>query len=461
MDCWALPLAQHPATIAGCFLLHQGMSVTFPTPVILARAEHPVSRKQISKTALRVLYKLLQHDHEAYLVGGGVRDLLLGREPKDFDVATSAHPERIKALFKSHCRLIGRRFVLAHVQFGPEIIEVATFRALDNNGKGRRAQTREGLLVSDNVYGTLPEDALRRDFTINALYYNPDDFTVLDFHGGIQDLHHGLIRVIGDPETRFREDPVRMLRAVRFAAKLGFRIEPHCEAVMQQLTALLQAVPPARLYDESQKLLLNGFSLEAFEKLRHYGLFAPLFPEVEASLTRQQADFPLTLVARGLDWLDQQGRAGVIMPPYWLLALLWWEPVQQLVGTEAKWQALVDASQLLLTRQSRAQAVGIPARVGDEMRNLWLTQWRLAHPPKNPQNLLGHPLFAQAWQFLALRAQAGEVDTELVAWWQAIATASPAGRQAMARMQTEAMLQGYPEAAADVPPTEDFETPPP
>ncbi len=426
------------------------MSVTLPTPVTLARAEHPVSRKQISKIALRVLYKLLEHDHEAYLVGGGVRDLLLGREPKDFDVTTSAHPEQIKALFKKHCRLIGRRFILAHVQFGDEIIEVATFRRALDASRDRPVRTRPDRLLSDNIYGTLPEDALRRDFSINSLYYNPKDFTVLDFHGGIQDLHYGLIRVIGDPETRFREDPVRMLRAVRFAAKLGFRIEAQCEAALRQWASLLQGVPPARLYDECQKLFLHGFGLEAFEKLRHYGLFAPLFPDVEASLTQQQANFPRTFLAHGLRWLDRRWQAGLETPPAWMMALLWWEPAQQLVAAKAGCQTLFEATQILVSRQAQQHAAGVPSRIIDEIRSLWLSQARLTQArliqegaSQNADILLGHPLFAQAWQFLALRAQAGEVDPALVAYWREMALKHPGGRRTLAEFQTGA----FPERA--------------
>jgi poly(A) polymerase len=398
----------------------QGMTAELPTPNILVRAEHPVSRKQISKNALRVLYKLLNDGHEAYLVGGGVRDLLLGREPKDFDIATSAHPEVVRALFRGHCRLIGRRFVLAHVFFGAEILEVATFRAL-GEGSGRRAHTQEGRLVSDNVYGTLPEDALRRDFTINALYYNPHDFTVLDFSTGVEDLKLGLLRIIGDPVTRCREDPVRMLRAVRFAAKLGFAIEAECGASLHELASLLHGVPPARLYEEVLKLFLYGFALEAFEKLRHYRLFGQLFPQTEASLTQETDHFPLTFLVQALQATDARISAAKSVSPVFLFATLLWEPVRQAAG-EISLKALLAAIDPVLNQQNRC--VAIPWRLLDQVRTIWLLQTRFSErQSKQPLRLLSHPGFRPAYDFFCLRAAAGEVEPALAQWWQHFVTA--------------------------------------
>ncbi len=208
---------------------------------IVSRDEHSISRANISENALKVLYRLNKAGYEAYLVGGGVRDLLLGREPKDFDVATDASPEEVRKLFRN-CRLIGRRFRLAHVHFGREIIEVATFRAA-HEPESDGAVSENGMLLRDNVYGTLEEDAWRRDFTVNALYYNIRDFSVVDYTGGMADLQAGRLRIIGDPHERFREDPVRMLRAVRFAAKLGFRIDPESEAAIRELGYLMEEFP--------------------------------------------------------------------------------------------------------------------------------------------------------------------------------------------------------------------------
>ena len=226
--------------------------------LILSRDQHPISRRQISDNALKVLYRLNKAGYEAYLVGGGVRDLLLGRAPKDFDVATNATPEQIRKLF-SNCRLVGRRFRLAHVVFGRDVIEVATFRGHHhkvNTSKHISSQSDEGMLLRDNVYGTIEEDAERRDFTVNALYYSIKDFSLHDFHGGLQDLEDGVLELIGDPETRYREDPVRMLRAIRFAAKLGLDLSERTAAPIRTLAPLLQDIPPARLFEESIKLFL-------------------------------------------------------------------------------------------------------------------------------------------------------------------------------------------------------------
>ncbi|HEB98384.1 MAG TPA: polynucleotide adenylyltransferase PcnB, partial [Thiotrichales bacterium] len=253
-------------------------------PVIIPRAEHGISRSNISPNALKVLYRLRSAGYRACLVGGGVRDLLLGREPKDFDVATDARPEEVRKLFRN-CRLVGRRFRLAHVVFGREVIEVATFRGRhDAAEEGETATSEEGRILRDNVYGTIEEDAWRRDFTVNALYYDIEDFSVRDYVGGMEDLRAGVLRLIGDPEARYREDPVRMLRAVRFAVKLGFRIEPATEAPIESLAHLLFEIPPARLFEEVLKLFQGGMALETFEMLRHYDLFGKLFPLTEEVL---------------------------------------------------------------------------------------------------------------------------------------------------------------------------------
>jgi len=225
----------------------------------------------VSDNALKVLYRLKKAGFEAYLVGGCVRDLLLGREPKDFDVVTNAHPEQIRGVFRN-CRLIGRRFRLAHVHFGQEIIEVATFRALQGEESHDERVLENGRILRDNVYGTIEEDAFRRDFSVNALYYNISDFSVVDFVGGMDDHRACMLRLIGDPEQRYREDPVRMLRAVRFAVKLGFSIHPESAQPIHRLGKLLHEIPAARLFDEIMKLMFSGYAVQTFEQLRHYGL---------------------------------------------------------------------------------------------------------------------------------------------------------------------------------------------
>ncbi|MEO6689997.1 MAG: polynucleotide adenylyltransferase PcnB, partial [Dokdonella sp.] len=243
---------------------------------VIPRAEHSISRKSISPGALRVLYRLHESGYQAFLVGGAVRDLLLGGHPKDFDIATNATPEQVRVLFRN-CRLIGRRFRLAHVVFGREIVEVATFRGSSDDGSGDRHLV-DGRLVRDNVYGTLEEDAVRRDFTVNALYYDIADFSVRDAVGGMADLEQRVLRLIGDPELRYREDPVRMLRAARLAAKLEFEIAPETAAPFATLGALLSEAPPARLFDESLKLFLGGYGLASFRALERYGLLEHVFP---------------------------------------------------------------------------------------------------------------------------------------------------------------------------------------
>ena len=244
--------------------------------VSISRNEHNISRKNISENALKVLYRLNKQGYEAYLVGGCIRDLLLGKKPKDFDIATNATPEQIQKVFRN-CRLIGRRFRLAHIMFGKEIIEVATFRG-DHDGQSEQTniskRSQSGMLLRDNVYGTIEQDAIRRDFTMNALYYNVKDFTIRDYCGGLNDLKNGIIRLIGDPQTRYREDPVRMLRTIRFAAKLNMKIDQATADPIKTLAPLLKNIPSARLFDESLKLLQSGHGYNTYILLKQYQLLS-------------------------------------------------------------------------------------------------------------------------------------------------------------------------------------------
>jgi poly(A) polymerase len=379
-----------------------------------------VSRANISPNALKVLYRLKSAGFAAHLVGGGVRDLLLGREPKDFDVATDARPEEVKELFRN-CRLIGRRFRLAHVQFGREIIEVATFRAGQDQQPGDAAQTDEGMLLRDNVYGTIEQDALRRDFTVNALYYNIADFTLIDYANGVDDLQNGVLRLLGDPETRYREDPVRMLRAVRFSAKLGFRLSAETEAPIGELAPLLGEVPAARLFEEVLKLFLAGNAVGGFERLRQLGLFAELFPDTERALGALEQDFPLTLVLKGLENTDRRIADDKPVTPAFLFAVLLWEPVRQRAedlksAGEQPYQALQTAAGEILARQ--VQRVALPRRFSAPMQEIWSLQARFGNTRgKRPKRLLAHPRFRAAYDFLLLRAESGEADVELATWW--------------------------------------------
>jgi len=392
------------------------------TPVIIARPDHIISRKQISDAAVRTLYGLKKGGYEAYMVGGGVRDLLLGREPKDFDVATDASPEQIRKLFRS-CMLIGRRFRLAHVRFGREVIEVATFRAgADETGtSGGEQVTENGRLVRDNVYGTLEQDARRRDFTINALYYNIRDFSVVDYADGMADLHAGLLRLIGDPEARYREDPVRMLRAVRFAAKLGFRIEADTEAPIPDMAHLLDDIPPSRLYEEVLKMFHNGSAVQGFELLRHYGLFGVLFPYTEAALALEQDAYPITLVTKALANTDQRIAEGKSVTPAFLYAALLWEPVRLAAeGLQADGSAVVESIHLAASDvfSQQSQHVALPKRFALQTREIWALQPRFEFTKgKRPERLLTHPRFRAAYDFLCLRAECGEASPELAQWW--------------------------------------------
>jgi poly(A) polymerase len=390
---------------------------------IVPRDQHGISRANISENALKVLYRLKQEGHEALLVGGGVRDLLLGREPKDFDVATDARPEEVRRIFRN-CRLIGRRFRLAHVHFGPEIIEVATFRGTggDDEEPGDR-HVENGMILRDNIYGTREEDARRRDFTVNALYYNIADFSLIDYAGGLEDLKAGRLRLIGgDAERRYREDPVRMLRAIRFAAKLGFTIDPDCERPLRERGGLLASVPAARLFEEVLKLFHSGTGLQAFEKLRQYGLFGQLFPATEECLAHEDHAFPITFVSRGLANTDQRIQEDKPVAPPFLFALLLWEPVRRRYfsladrGVES-YEAMVRAGEAVLAEQ--LTRVSIPKRFSLPMREVWDLQPRFEQlDGKRPQRLAAHPRFRAAYDFLLLRAESGEAAPDLADWWR-------------------------------------------
>ncbi len=392
--------------------------------IILPRAEHGLSRASISSSALKVLYRLNEAGFQSFLVGGGVRDLLLGREPKDFDVATDAHPEQIRQLFNS-CRLIGRRFRLAHVRSGRDVIEVATFRAANELPGGVETvqveHNDEGRILRDNVYGTLEEDAWRRDFSVNALYYDISDFSVVDHVGGLEDLKAGMLRLIGDPEQRYREDPVRMLRAVRFAAKLGFRIHTDSEEPLWELGHLLDDIPAARLFEEVLKLFLGGSALATFELLRRYDLFQFLFPLTDDALELEEQGFPITFVARALENTDKRLAENKPVTPAFLYAALLWEPMRlQMQKLMAEGMGELEAAQVAGNRVTaeQIQYTSLPKRFSFPMREIWMLQSRLERRRgKAPHRLLEHPRFRAAYDFLLLRAEVGEADPELADWW--------------------------------------------
>ncbi|MBU2829044.1 MULTISPECIES: polynucleotide adenylyltransferase PcnB [Acidithiobacillus] len=410
------------------------LSPGIPGARVTPRNEHNVSRRQISEGALQVLNGLHRAGFQAYLVGGSVRDLLLGREPKDFDVATDAHPEQVRKLFRRNARLIGRRFILVHVQFGHEIIEVATFRG-GANGKANEASERSetGRILADNVYGSLEEDARRRDFTANALYYNIADRSILDFSTGMEDLQAGRLRVIGDPEQRYREDPVRMLRAVRFAAKLGFIMDTAAQAPIAACRERLQEVPSARLFEETLKLFLNGNAQTSFEHLRQQGLFAALFPQVDVLLDHAEYSAARTLLQGALGGTDTRVRDGKSVTPAFLFAALLWPALQEQCrlleqqgkpATVALQQAASDVLQECVGR------VSVPRRFALPMREIWDLQARfMRRGGRRPHALLAHPRFRAAFDFLSLRSQSGEISATLVEWWEQFQTADHDGRR--------------------------------
>ncbi|MGY6274460.1 polynucleotide adenylyltransferase PcnB [Methylomonas sp. MgM2] len=418
-------------------------------PRTYARGEHCISRSQISENALKVLQRLKKADYEAYLVGGCVRDLLLGREPKDFDVATNASPEQVKQVFRN-CRIIGRRFRLAHVFFGREIIEVATFRGSEPDSSDQQLIHEDGRLLRDNVFGTLEEDVWRRDFTVNALYYNIRDFSVVDYTGGMQDHANAILRLIGDPEIRYREDPVRMLRAIRFAVKLGFSLHPDTENPIYTHAELLQSIPAARLYDEVLKLFLVGYGLQTFEMLRHYGLFAILFPATEKCLETQDHDFPRLFLIRALENSDQRYADGKSLTPYFLLAALMWEPLQLTANKlirrgENETVAYQTAANEILSKQIKITAM--PRHITQSMRDVWFLQNKFGRTVgARPYRLLEQPKFRAAYDFLQLRAETGGADQKLVDWWTRFQdadeetrrkmTAPPKGKSAKSRGKT-------------------------
>ena len=391
---------------------------------IIPRNQHHVSKTDISPNALKVLNRLNSSGFQAYLVGGSVRDLLLHKAPKDFDVATNATPNQIKNLFRN-ARIIGRRFKLVHILYHREIIEVATFRGaelVDDNQQTQLTQTNDrGMLIRDNAYGTLEEDAWRRDFTINSLYYNIDDASIVDFTGGVNDVNLRLIRMIGDPATRYQEDPVRMLRAVRFSAKLHFELAPETAAPLLQLSSLINHISGSRLFDEMTKLYQCGESESVQRLLVQYGLFSHLFKQTDKLIGSKYPVNAFLVIA--LENTDTRIRDNKPVNPAFLYAVLLWFPLMErteILKNEGidPLPALEQAMSQVITEQN--QVVTIPKRFTQVMREIWLMQYRF---PKRlghrAFNLLEHPRFRAAYDFLALRALAGDESMELAEWWTA------------------------------------------
>lgn len=397
--------------------MSESISVT-SAPTIIARDHHCLSRADISDAALKVLYRLHESGYRACLVGGGVRDLLLGLNPKDFDVATDATPEQVRALFRS-ARIIGRRFKLVHVRYGREIIEVATFRG--HAGDSAQSLNEHGRILHDNAFGSIEEDAQRRDFSINALYYDISTFSVIDYANGMEDLQQRRLRLIGDVSKRFQEDPVRMLRAVRFAVKLGFDLEPEAEQQIQEHGHLLQHIPSARLFDEMLKLFHGGKAFASYEALRQRDLLQYLFPETDDWLKQQQDERLLDFIDRALHNTDDRVRAQKPVSPAFIYAVMLWpvfknrldqHPDEEMPAHQ-KWQGV--AAEVL---SQQVQTTAMPKRFSLISRDIWLLQPRFEKTRgKQPARLAANPVFRAAYDFLCLQSSVGLVNDKLCQWW--------------------------------------------
>ncbi len=404
-------------------------------PLRIPRGEHRLTRERISPAALKVCDTLAAHGFAACVVGGAVRDLLLGITPKDFDVATDARPEQVKPLFR-RAFVIGRRFRLVHVMIGPEAIEVSTFRAAGTNaaseGDSARATDEHGRVLRDNVFGTQEEDARRRDFSINALYFDPATEEVIDYHRGLADLRKRALRMIGDPETRYREDPVRMLRAVRLAGKLGLSLDPATRAPIRSLAPLVERVPPARLFDEMLKLLLSGHASACLRQLRDEGLHQGLLPLLDVILEQPLGERFVTMALAQTDARVLASKS--VSPAFLFAALLWHEVLAAWKEREKRGTRLVPALESAMDEVLDAQCekLAITRRLTATMREIWAMQPRFEQRSgQRPFRLLDSPRFRMGYDFLALRAASGEASAELEAWWRAFQSGDAETRRLM------------------------------
>jgi len=397
-------------------------------PALIAVDQHGVRRESISSGARQTIALLQERGHAAYIVGGAVRDLLAGFTPKDFDIATDATPEQVRGLFR-RSRIIGRRFRIVHVMAGGETMEVSTFRA----GSEGEAETDEhGRVLRDNVFGSMAEDAARRDFTVNALYYNPADETIIDYHHGVADLKQKTLRIIGDPRKRYREDPVRMLRAVRMAAKLGLAIDPAARAPIREMADLLENVPTARLFDEMLKLLLSGHAVACLTQLREEGLHHGLLPLLDVIMQQPLGE---RFVWLSLASTDARVNAGKRTSPGFLFATLLWHEVLAAWETrkqngETPFPALHAAMEEVLDIQGKKLA--ITRRIAADIKDIWDLQPRLENRAgRRPLRVIEQPRFRAGYDFLLLRAESGELDPALAEWWRTFIDADTETRLAM------------------------------
>jgi poly(A) polymerase len=397
-------------------------------PALIPVDRHGIRSEQLSPAARKTCAVLQENGHKAYVVGGAVRDLLIGHPPKDYDVATSATPEQVRALFR-RSRIIGRRFKIVHVMSGPETIEVSTFRASQD------AETDEhGRVLHDNVYGSQEEDASRRDFTVNALYYDPGTEVIIDYHHGVADVRQKTLRIIGDPRTRYREDPVRMLRAVRLGAKLGLSIDPAARAPIREMAVLLENVPAARLFDEMLKLLFSGYAVKCLTQLREEGLHHGLLPLLDVILGQPMGE---RFVWLSLENTDERVRQDKSVSPGFLFATLLWHEVLKAWETRKKagvasQPALFEAMDEVLDSQARKLA--ITRRIVGDIKDIWALQPRFdKRAGKTPYRLIEQPRYRAGWDFLRLRAQSGEIPMEIPDWWDDFAHAGHEQREDLLR----------------------------
>ncbi len=398
------------------------------TPVVIPVTRHGITRERILPGARRTCEVLQQAGHKAFVVGGAVRDLIAGIVPKDYDIATDATPNQVHMLFR-RSRLIGRRFQIVHVMQGGETLEVSTFRAAHD---ADTVKDEHGRVLRDNVFGTQADDAARRDFTVNALYYDPATETVIDYHHGVADLQQKILRMIGEPRARYREDPVRMLRAVRLSAKLGLTLDPLLSAPIQEMAGLIENVPPARLFDEMLKLLFSGHAVECVKRLRDEGLHHGLLPLLDVILEQPLGE---KFVMLSLASTDARVKAGKSLSPGYLFATLLWHEVLanweiRKGRGESAMPAMFEAMDEILDLQ--AEKLAITRRVAGDIKDIWMLQPRFEkRVGKSPFRLLEQPRFRAGYDFLLLRAQSGEIDMELADWWLAFQSADEAAREAM------------------------------
>lgn len=420
--------------------------------------KYGISPKNFPTNALAIVKKLLDSGYEAYLVGGCLRDLMLGQKSKDVDIATSAHPEEIQKIFGRQCRLIGRRFRLAHVMFGREIYEVSTFRADHQRHMSEKiSKTSEsGMLLRDNVYGTLREDAERRDFTVNAFYYDVQRNLIFDFFDGVHDLEIGRLRLIGEPSVRYQEDPVRMLRAVRFMAKLNMFLDKAAEQPIRQMAALLRNIPAARLFEESLKLFQSGQGLKTYELLRQYGLFQQLFPVLASYLTERKDTYTEKMLDKALHSTDERIRDQLRVNPAFLFAALLWYPLREKIdelkneGGLNTFDALALAANEILAQSSRA--VALHRRHTVVIRDIWALQFQLPkRTAKRVAQTLAHIKFRAGFDLLVMRAEIEGGDlVELSAWWHEFQLSSETQRQALLNSVSHPHLGSFAERDAQV-----------